>query len=750
MLTVTDILKYENIIDNNIIIGAPKLNGSEIEFGGKDNILFCERGVTLNNSIITFGGSNSVMYIGKNNCSLQVTVHNNSVFRLGRNTYINGRLAAICSEEKHIFIGDGCLISFGVNIRVADPHLIYDSKTSERINPSKSVFIGDHVWIGQSALLLKGSQISSGSILGANSVVAGKKVSSNTSWAGNPVKMIATDIFWDSHCVHAWTSEETARFKVFDKRDVYIYTQSEGSISFEYIDNLLTSAKTSEEKLSVLKDIAEKNDKNRFAKSCNKEYRENNSMKIFTFWEPKNKMPDYLKLCMETWKKFLPDYEIVVLDYSNIGDYIDISQYNKRLFDGTFSMPHIADAIRSMLLEKHGGIWMDTDTVLLSDDIKKFMNLDANKEVSFFGNAEIKTAHIGWINAKPHSRIMQEWVKYNMDKVENFVKPEKDFWAYLGNMFVNPYIQKNPDEVVIIDASKVMPEKSLVLSTYSPPQIYETYYFKQRLHFKDIKTTMLMLHNSWTPKVFKEMSADEFLSYDCTLSNILSEVLDKDVRKNKVYGSEDSLVKENKYILHCEDGSMIYNPTISGLNVIFTGTGGMVEIYEPAKHFEVSNITCGTGAHIVIKDSSIFQVTHGLNINARAKNSFCKIGRDFSCWNISITLIDEAGLGVEIGDDCMFSSGIELRPSDAHVIFDRKTKKKLNGGENIIIGNHVWIGKNVQINKGVVIPNNSIISSFSKVTKKFNSEYTLIGGIPAKLLKCDVDWDRTHPDLWNE
>lgn len=144
------------------------------------------------------------------------------------------------------------------------------------------------------------------------------------------------------------------------------------------------------------------------------------------------------------------------------------------------------------------------------------------------------------------------------------------------------------------------------------------------------------------------------------------------------------------------------------------------------------------------------QKIYGLNINATAKNSVCKIGSDFSCWNISITLIDEEGLSVEIGDDCMFSSGIELRPSDAYVIFDRKTGKKLNAGSKIIIGNHVWVGKNVQIGKGAIVPNNTIIASLSKVTGKFSSEYTIIGGVPAKLCKCDVDWNRTHPDMWKE
>ena len=39
-----------------------------------------------------------------------------------------------------------------------------------------------------------------------------------------------------------------------------------------------------------------------------------NTKQIFTFWEPKDRMPEYLQLCIETWKKFLPDYKINILD----------------------------------------------------------------------------------------------------------------------------------------------------------------------------------------------------------------------------------------------------------------------------------------------------------------------------------------------------------------------------------------------------------------------------------------------------
>ena len=47
-----------------------------------------------------------------------------------------------------------------------------------------------------------------------------------------------------------------------------------------------------------------------------------NKPKIFTFWEPKEKIPAYIKLCMQTWEKFLPEYEVIVVDYSNIYEYL--------------------------------------------------------------------------------------------------------------------------------------------------------------------------------------------------------------------------------------------------------------------------------------------------------------------------------------------------------------------------------------------------------------------------------------------
>ena len=153
--------KDEN--NNKILVKDPILLSSNISFKGKNNCLICEENVILENSSISFNGDNSIIYLSRNRNKyyFSISIYNNSVLYIDENNYMNGKLNMVLSEEKHILIGKNCLFSFGIWLRLADPHLIYDIETSERINFSKSIFIGDHVWLGQDAMILKGTQIGS-------------------------------------------------------------------------------------------------------------------------------------------------------------------------------------------------------------------------------------------------------------------------------------------------------------------------------------------------------------------------------------------------------------------------------------------------------------------------------------------------------------------------------------------------------------------------------------------------------------
>lgn len=88
---------------------------------------------------------------------------------------------------------------------------------------------------------------------------------------------------------------------------------------------------------------------------------------------------------------------------------------------------------------------------------------------------------------------------------------------------------------------------------------------------------------------------------------------------------------------------------------------------------------------------------------------------------------------ISIGDDCAISHDFTVMDSDAH---------KLNGIVNkspVCIGNHVWIGTRVTILSGVSVGDGAVIAAGALVTKDVPSN-TLVGGVPAKIIKSDVSW----------
>ncbi len=66
---------------------------------------------------------------------------------------------------------------------------------------------------------------------------------------------------------------------------------------------------------------------------------------------------------------------------------------------------------------------------------------------------------------------------------------------------------------------------------------------------------------------------------------------------------------------------------------------------------------------------------------------------------------------------------------------------RINHAKSIFIGNHCWIGEGAKILKGVRLEGDIIVSSGAIVTKSF-SNYLLIGGVPGKVLKTNVTWDK--------
>jgi acetyltransferase-like isoleucine patch superfamily enzyme/coenzyme F420-reducing hydrogenase beta subunit len=93
----------------------------------------------------------------------------------------------------YIKIGKNAHIAKDVVIRDLDGHYIEESTYIT----SKPIIIGDNVWIGYRAMILKGVTIGDGAIIAADAVVT-KNIPSHSIAAGNPARIIKQNIRWRS------------------------------------------------------------------------------------------------------------------------------------------------------------------------------------------------------------------------------------------------------------------------------------------------------------------------------------------------------------------------------------------------------------------------------------------------------------------------------------------------------------------------------------------------------------------------
>lgn len=91
--------------------------------------------------------------------------------------------------------------------------------------------------------------------------------------------------------------------------------------------------------------------------------------------------------------------------------------------------------------------------------------------------------------------------------------------------------------------------------------------------------------------------------------------------------------------------------------------------------------------------------------------------------------------GIEIGDDTIFGNYVSLH-SENHNFQDRNIPIRLQGvkRKGIIIGKDCWIGAKVTILDGTVIGDGCIVAA-GAVVRGYIPPYSIIGGIPAKVIK---------------
>lgn len=121
----------------------------------------------------------------------------------------------------------------------------------------------------------------------------------------------------------------------------------------------------------------------------------------------------------------------------------------------------------------------------------------------------------------------------------------------------------------------------------------------------------------------------------------------------------------------------------------------------------------------------VFNCDNGKNIH---------VGDNFLA-NYNVTILDIHP--VIIGNHVMIAPHT-LITTIGHPLSPTKRRKNIGVASSVKIGDDVWIGANVTILPGVTIGNNVVIAAGAVVTKDI-PDNSLVGGVPARLLKTLID-----------
>lgn len=164
--------------------------------------------------------------------------------------------------------------------------------------------------------------------------------------------------------------------------------------------------------------------------------------KIHYVWVGGKEKPKDIKKCLKTWKKHLSGYEIIEWNESNFD--INSHPFCKAAYDAK-KWAFVSDYIRAYVIYNEGGIYLDTD-VLVLDNFDNFLN---NK--AFVGFENIDHPFTAVFGAEKNHPLLKDMLDY-YNKLDNYEFSFKNNNTIsVSDLLINKYGCKKNNQFQILD-----------------------------------------------------------------------------------------------------------------------------------------------------------------------------------------------------------------------------------------------------------------------------------------------------------
>lgn len=196
---------YRLLCNDGSTIENPRIDGLEVEFLGRlGGVVEIEEGAVFRNTRIMAGGAGLITIRKTHARGINSTRIETACPYKFKKLYIDegcsiegARFALLNDANLLITIGKDCMLSSNIVFRAADAHTVFDVVTGAVLNRSTPIVLGDHIWVGAGVTFLKGAQVASNVVIGANSLLSRKYDEECVALAGTPARVVKQGINWD-------------------------------------------------------------------------------------------------------------------------------------------------------------------------------------------------------------------------------------------------------------------------------------------------------------------------------------------------------------------------------------------------------------------------------------------------------------------------------------------------------------------------------------------------------------------------